>query len=270
MAIVSLVVKQRPEVAELAGRLQQAMEKRGVALAQNTQADCDLVVVLGGDGTFLHAAHLYGDRGVALLGVNAGGLGFLAEFSFDEAESAIARALRGELPVETRMRLRITDTAGHIHSALNDVVVSQRGIARLIDVEAWLDGQHVAEYRADGLIVATPTGSTAYNLSAGGPLLTPELQAMVLTPVCPHTMTNRPLVFPATSKLRLRVTGHAERPSLTADGQRELEIAHGAWIEVCAHEHPLRCLRNPARPYFDVLRAKLTWGLRASLPTSAS
>lgn len=262
MSTVGLVVKRKPEVGALALRLSRTLTARGVVIAEDVATPCDLVVVLGGDGTFLRAAHLYGDRGIPLLGVNAGGLGFLTEFSVDKADDAIVRALAGELPMQERMRLRVTPEAGQPESALNDVVISQRGIARLLDVQAWLDTQLVAQYKADGLIVATPTGSTAYNLSAGGPILTPDLFAMVLTPICPHTLTNRPLVVPADAKLRLRVMGHAERPSLTVDGQHEVELAGGGWVEISAEKTAIRCVRNPDRPYFDLLREKLTWGVR--------
>lgn len=262
MPSVTIVAKRKPEVCAIAERLRASLSTQGVAVAADESAAGDLVVVVGGDGTFLHAAAIHGDRGAPLLGVNAGDLGFLTEFAVAEAEDAAIRALSGGLPIEERMRLRAAFADGEAHAALNDVVVSQRGIARLMEVEAWLDGQLVAEYRSDGLIVATPTGSTAYNLAAGGPMLTPSLRAMVLTPVCPHTLTNRPLVISAARRLRVRVTGRADHASFTIDGQRVRDVPPGEWVELRAHEKPLRCVRNPARSYFDVLRTKLNWGVR--------
>ncbi|MEK6607416.1 MAG: NAD(+)/NADH kinase [Myxococcota bacterium] len=284
MPSVAFVIKRKPEAVQIAASLRAEIGRSGVEVREGASPrpkgrardEADLVVVVGGDGTFLHAAHLYGDRGVPLLGVNAGGLGFLTEFSVEEAAGAIARALAGELPVHARMRLRVSagnDGASAAYSALNDAVLAQGALARVLDVETFLDGHRVTTYKADGLIVATPTGSTAYTLAAGGPVLTPDLQAMVVTPICPHTLTNRPLVVPASSVLRLcaaasaRATGpagSAERPRLTIDGQRGEEIAAGAWVEVRVHERPLRCFHNPARPFFEVLRAKLKWGVRES------
>lgn len=266
MATVALVVKRRPEVAELAATLRTSLERRGIKVVDESAAGADLVVVLGGDGTFLHAAHLQGDRGVPIVGVNAGGLGFLSEFSIEEAESTIEQALRGALPIDARMRLHVVvrDGVAEEHTVLNDITLSQSGLARLIDLEAHLDGHLVTTYKADGLIVATPTGSTAYNLAAGGPILAPDLQAMILTPICPHTLTNRPVVVPSASTLRLRVSGRTERAVLTLDGQREMDVSPDTWVEVSVHGRPLRCVRNPSREFFDILRTKLQWGVRHS------
>lgn len=264
--LVGIVAKRNnPEAHALAARLEQNLRARGVKVSRDVDAGADLVVVLGGDGTFLSAAHLYGDRGASLLGVNLGGLGMLTAFTVDEMDEAVAKALEGKLPVEERMRLRIELKDGDRKSsyvALNDAVVSQGAIARLLDLETMLDGTRVALYKADGLIIATPTGSTAYTLAAGGPVLTPGLRAMVLTPICPHALTHRTVVVPADSVLRIRAVGAQEHVLLTVDGQRGEQLAPGAQVEVRAHEQPIRLLCNPARSHFETLRTKLYWGVR--------
>jgi NAD+ kinase len=226
----------------------------------------DLLVVLGGDGTFLHGSSLVAEDGVPVLGVNLGSLGFLTSFSREEAERATLAALRGELPIEERMRLEVTllRKEGPIETrfALNDCVVSQGALARLLDLEAQLDGTRVTTYKADGLIIATPTGSTAYNLAAGGPILTPDLRAIVLTPICSHTLTNRPLVVPGHSRLTVRLAGQAANVVMTIDGQLGREVRPGDEIVVACAARPLRVVRSDEHGYFDVLRQKLRWGER--------
>jgi len=224
----------------------------------------DLLVVLGGDGTLLAMARALATRPVPILGINLGTLGFLAEVSVDEMESALARALAGEMRVERRMRLAVEHLRGDRvlcgWLALNDAVVTS-GVARLIEIETRADGQLVTTYHADGLIVSTPTGSTAYSLSAGGPILLPGLDAFVLTPICPHTLTQRPLVVPDSLVLEIapRV---GERVRLTVDGQEGGELAAGDRVRVQRSEHALLLLVAPQRSRFDVLRAKLRWGER--------
>ncbi len=225
----------------------------------------DALAVLGGDGTFLYGAGLVADHGVPLFGVNLGSLGFMTQFGRSEAVAAIQAASQGRLPIEERMRLSVTiraasGAAGETRHAVNDAVIAQRSIARLLDLEARLDGTPIATYKADGVIVSTPTGSTAYTLAAGGPILTPDLEAIVLTPICPHTLTNRPLVVRADS--RLSVTNVSESSvTLTIDGQwgRTLEIHES--IEVRKTSRPLRLYR-PSTSFFGVLRQKLSWGER--------
>jgi len=230
-------------------------------------AAVDLLVVLGGDGTFLHGTALVADRNVPILGVNLGSLGFLTAFSREEAERATLAALRGELPIQERMRLEVTllraDGTREVRSALNDCVVNQGAIARLLDLEALLDGTRITIYKADGLIIATPTGSTAYNLAAGGPILTPDLQALVITPICPHTLTNRPLVAPGGSRVTVLVGRQAEAVVLTIDGQLARQLEPGDRIEIQRAARPLRMVVSPARGAFDVLRQKLHWGERS-------
>jgi NAD+ kinase len=224
----------------------------------------DLLVVLGGDGTLLAMARALSERPVPILGINLGTLGFLAEVSVDEMEPALARALAGEMRVERRLRLAVEHVReGRVEKrwlALNDAVVAA-ALARLIEIETRADGQLVTTYHADGLIVSTPTGSTAYSLSAGGPILLPGLGAFVLTPICPHTLSQRPLVVPDSAVLE--IAPRAGAPArLTVDGQEGAELAPGDRVRVQRSEHALLLLVSPQRSRFDVLRAKLRWGER--------
>jgi NAD+ kinase len=229
----------------------------------------DALAVLGGDGTFLYGASLVADHGVPIFGVNLGSLGFMTPYARAEAAAAIGDAAEGKLKVEERMRLAVTiRPAGKgdggapilVRRAVNDAVLTQRSIARLLDLEARLDGAEIASYKADGLIVSTPTGSTAYTLAAGGPILTPDVEAMVLTPICPHTLTNRPLVFPPDARLEIE-NASGGQVTLTIDGQSGHELASGESIEVRRADEPLRLYRAP-RGFFGILREKLSWGER--------
>jgi NAD+ kinase len=230
----------------------------------------DVLAVLGGDGTFLYGASLVADHGVPIFGVNLGSLGFITPYARSETAGAIDDLIAGRLPVEERIRLAVTIRSIHgqplpatpTRSAVNDAVLTQRSLARLLDLEARLDGAEIATYKADGLIVSTPTGSTAYTLAAGGPVLTPDVQAMVLTPICPHTLTHRPLVFRPDARLEIRNASDGS-VTLTIDGQWGHELASGASIEVRRAAQPLRVFRSP-RGFFGILREKLSWGERQS------
>lgn len=223
----------------------------------------DLLVVLGGDGTLLHGGALVADRKVPLLGINLGHLGFLTSCAPADAHQAIERALAGELPLEERLRLRVDVVRGSgertTRFACNDAVLSQGALARLIELDAFLEDRLITRYRADGLIVSTPTGSTAYTLAAGGPIVTPEVRAFVVTPICPHALTNRPVVVPATSRVMVRLGAPAEHVQLTVDGQWGTGLADGDRVEISAAAEPLRLFRSP-QSYFDVLREKMNWG----------
>jgi NAD+ kinase len=225
----------------------------------------DLAVVLGGDGTMLRAARLVADQGKPVLGINLGQLGFLAMFSPEEARAALAAALAGKLPRAERMRLQVTfSRAGAdpvVKFALNDAVLHQGAMARLIEVNAWCDDQWIAAYRADGLIVATPTGSTAYNMAAGGPIVVPGQAAMVLTPICAHALTNRPLVINADATIRLQLGGEARGTILTVDGQWAHSFLPGDVVEMTAAKRPLVMFVSQ-QSFFDVMRDKLHWGVR--------
>jgi NAD+ kinase len=277
-----LLKRGKPEARDIAAELGSVLRSRGcplVALEEDAAAisgaesvtperlgpSIDALVVLGGDGTFLFGAGLVADHGVPLFGVNLGSLGFMTYFGRSEAVPALVEACHGRLPIEERMRLAVTvhskaGAAGETRNAVNDAVISQRSLARLLDLEARLDGAPITTYKADGVIVATPTGSTAYTLAAGGPILTPDLEAIVLTPICPHTLTNRPLVVRADSRLSV-INRAGTAVTLTIDGQWGREIEPDESIAVCKAQHPLRLYR-PASSFFAVLRKKLSWGER--------
>ena len=232
-------------------------------------AAVDIAVVLGGDGTMLRASRLVADHGRPVLGINLGQLGFLTGFSPMQAQSAVAEAIDGKLSVSERMRLQVTfRRAGAepvVRTALNDAVIHQGAMARLVDLEAYLDDEYVAGYRADGLIVATPTGSTAYNMAAGGPILIPGQAAMALTPICAHALTNRPLVVPATATIRLQLGTDARGVVITVDAQWAHSFLPGDIVEITAAKTPLRLFSSKLR-YFDIMRDKLHWGVRSDRP----
>lgn len=253
-----LVVRLDEEAAEWVGRPGEARAELAAAV--------DLVVVLGGDGTLLSVARSAGSRPVPVLGVNLGTLGFLTEIALDDLFATLEQVLAGALRTEARMRL---DVVAHRGSsvlgrflALNDAVISGAALARMIDLETRADNLDVTTYHADGLIVATPTGSTAYSLSAGGPILMPEVEALVLTPICPHTLTQRPLVLPQTSQVEIIVRSRGDGVQVTADGQEGLGLREGDRVVVRRSEHPLLLVSSPVRDRFEILREKLRWGAR--------
>ena len=228
----------------------------------------DLAVVLGGDGTMLRASRLVADQGKPVLGINLGQLGFLAMFSPAEAKTAIAAAIAGKLARAERMRLQVTfiragtpPGAGVVKFALNDSVLHQGAMARLIEVDAFCDNQLIASYRADGLIIATPTGSTAYSMAAGGPIVVPGQAAMTLTPICAHALTHRPLVINAGATIRLQLGGEARGVILTVDGQWAHSFLPGDVVEMTAAQRPLVMFVSQ-QSFFDVMRDKLHWGVR--------
>jgi NAD+ kinase len=228
----------------------------------------DLTIVLGGDGTMLRAARLVADRGRPVLGINLGQLGFLTGFAPADARAAVSAAIRGELPIAERMRVQVTfrrpGAPEVVRAGLNDAVIHQGAMARLVELEAFIDGHFVAAYRADGLIVATPTGSTAYNMAAGGPIVIPAQAAMTLTPICAHSLTNRPLVVPANAVIKIQLQPHAVGAGvvITIDGQWAHSFLPGDVAEMTAAPTPLRVFAS-SKSYFDIMREKLNWGLRS-------
>ncbi|MFI5315120.1 MAG: NAD(+)/NADH kinase [Myxococcota bacterium] len=229
-------------------------------------ADADLLVVLGGDGSVLAAVRAIGARHVAVLGVNLGHLGFLTDVSPGEAEAALDAALRGEFALVERSRFDVTHSRGGRELTrelvLNDAVITKgSALARLIELEAQVDGRLIATYRSDGLIVATPTGSTAYNLSAGGPILEPDVRAAILNPICPHTLTLRPLVLPDDRAIVVRLRS-PEDATLTLDGQVGATVRTGDEVRVVKASEPARFIVTPGRDPFETLRTKLGWGTR--------
>ena len=238
--------------------------KLEVASRQNIGRRCDLVIVVGGDGTLLNAARSLVGYGVCILGVNRGRLGFLTDISPAQIGEHLKEILDGKYLSEERLLLRtyIERDGQNISEscAFNDVVVHKWDVARMIEFRTYINDQYVNTMRSDGLIVATPTGSTAYALSGGGPILHPALQAIVLVPICPHTMSNRPIVVDANSLIRIEVSDRTRSPAqITCDGQINLGLVSGDHIIIRKEEKPVRLIHPLDHNYFDVLRAKLRW-----------
>lgn len=225
-----------------------------------------LIIVLGGDGTLLSAARSLAGRPIPLFPVNLGGLGFLSAIAAGEIFAELERAFRGEHRIGRRKMLscRLVRGGGEVASyeALNDVVVTKAALARMIDLQVHVDAQFVTGYKADGLIVATPTGSTAYSLAAGGPIVFPTVAALTLTPICPHMLTNRPVVLPDTSVIEITCHSKNEDTYLTIDGQVGKPLLRNDRIVCRASSHTLCLIRPPKMRFFDVLREKLKWGER--------
>jgi len=272
-----------PEAAALAERIANWLDVRGVdALLEERTAetlgqppgvcledlpdDLDLGVVIGGDGTLLSVARNVTRKGFPLLGVNRGNLGFLTELQPEELFEHLPAVLAGRYRTERRQRLRVR----HLHAGkvrqefvpLNDAVVTKSALARMINITLRADGEEVAVYTSDGLIVSTPTGSTAYSLSAGGPVLDPRMAGFVITPICPHSMTYRPLVVPASVRLEVRLAPPLEAVYVTLDGQIGFPIEEGDSLVIDAHPDPVRLVRVAGRGFVEVLRRKLGWGER--------
>lgn len=244
-------------------------ENRRVLTQSDLARDVDMVVVLGGDGTLLSMADSIGSAGsgIPILGVNFGSLGFLTEVTLPELYRSLDAAVAGRAHVEERMMLRaITRRGEQIFErsiALNDVVITKAARSRMIDLSVSVSNEFVTRVRADGLIVATPTGSTAYNMSAGGPIVEPSVDALLLTPIAPHTLTNRPVVIPANAVVRVQPNmTDRDEAFVTFDGQAGFQLQSGDDIEVRRAEQPLRLIRPSTRSYFEVLRTKLKWGER--------
>jgi len=225
----------------------------------------DALIVLGGDGTLLSMARAVGDLGVPILGVNLGGLGFLTATTLDEMLPALEALLAGGMAVEERMMLAARVVRGGQptgdYIALNDVVITKSAMSRIIDLAVSVDGRHATAYRADGLIISTPTGSTAYNLSAGGPILFPTMDAVVLTPIAPHTLSNRPIVLPGAQRIDVTLRVDQE-VMLTMDGQVGVPLRERDVVEVQKARARIRLLRFAQKDFFSVLRTKLKWGER--------
>lgn len=226
----------------------------------------DLLIVLGGDGTLLAAARLLDDRQVPILPVNLGGLGFLTSVTLDELYPLLEQVLNGKHGISERMTLQAEVFRGNKvierQRALNDAVVSQAALARIIGFDVSVDGNYVARYRADGLIVSTPTGSTAYSLAAGGPILHPSLQAFVITPICPHMLTNRPLVISGSASVEVDFSASEEPVYLTLDGQTGVQLGPNDHVEVTKSANKVKLVRPMDKNYFEILRSKLRWGER--------
>jgi NAD+ kinase len=226
----------------------------------------DVLLVLGGDGTMLNAARLAGERSIPILGVNMGGLGFLTEVRLENLYPSLERVFANDFVLDERLMLRT-----HIHrhgetvaqgEVLNDVVISKGTLARMIELKIAIQGRFVTNLRGDGLILSSPTGSTAYSLSAGGPIIDPAVQSLILTPICPHTLTHRPLIVPGNAKIDVTLTSKDDGAMATLDGQVGIAISQGDSVVIQTSDHRTRLIRFPESNYYDVLREKLKWGDR--------
>jgi NAD+ kinase len=283
--IGAVVGPRKPEAVDVVCKLREWCEARGIELrAVNSVAeqskqtgyaqiaesggeldeDVDLIVVLGGDGTMLGAARMTGAREIPVLGVNFGFLGYLTEFTLEEMFPALENVRQGNFFVERRMMIDVTlnrnGEAAAARRALNDAVITKSTPARMIEIESYIDGMFVNSFRADGMIVATPTGSTAYSLSAGGPIVHPSMSAILLTPICPHMLSNRPAVVPGESVVDLVFKRADTDLLLTIDGQPGIELQHDDRITLRRSETAFNLVQPTNRNYFEVLRTKLKWG----------
>src|SRR5271155_3038873 len=246
---------------------QACIDPGGPALAREALGEkIDLLIVLGGDGTLLSAARALKGHKVPILAVNLGGLGFLTSVTLDELYPVLDSVLEGKHRTSERMMLDAEvvhhNRPAEIQCALNDAVANKAALARMLDFDVAVDGNHVGRYRADGLIVATPTGSTAYSLAAGGPIIHPTLDAFVITPICPHMLTNRPLVIPDTSRVEIDIAAAEEPVYLTLDGQIGFELESSDRVAITQSPDSATFVQSPGKTYFDVLRSKLRWGER--------
>ncbi|HEU4685937.1 MAG TPA: NAD(+)/NADH kinase [Nitrospira sp.] len=238
-------------------------ERGGIQKTELAQK-ADVLLVLGGDGTMLNAARLAGERSIPILGVNMGGLGFLTEVRLEHLYPCLDRVFANEYVLDERLMLK-----GHVHRhgetvthgvVLNDVVISKGTLARMIELRIAIQGQFVTNLRGDGLIVSTPTGSTAYSLSAGGPIVNPAVQSLMLTPICPHTLTHRPLIVPGNVEIDVTLTSKDDGAMATLDGQVGISLTQGDSVVLTTSEYRTRLIRFPETNYYDVLREKLKWG----------
>ena len=285
---IGVIVKpHQPDALETLCRLTKWLSERGITLVGPTEVEreriehetgcridvvnegelahqVDLMLVLGGDGTMIATSRMIGNSRVPVIGVNYGGLGYLAEFPLEELFPAIESILKGEYRVQQRLMLTIELWRGEQmvtrNRVLNDVVVNKSALARIIEIEAYLNDQFLNVFRADGLIVATPTGSTAYNLSAGGPIVYPSMNAVVITPICPFTLSNRPIVVPDDSIIEVRLVTENEEVALTLDGQVGFPLQAGDRALIRKSQTAFNLVQPPDQNYFDVLRNKLKWG----------
>ena len=231
----------------------------------------DLLVVFGGDGTILRTARLVRDRDVPIVGINLGVFGYLTEVNLDEMFSAMELILAGEFQVEKRMMLDVEINGGaetfREGTVLNDVVINRGNLSRIVELETTVDGRYLTTFKADGLIIATPTGSTAYSLAAGGPIVFPELNSIIINPICPHTLTNRPIILPENAVIRVTLWTPEQGATVTLDGQVSFTVKSGDTITIRKSRYVTTLVSSPHRDYLEILRTKLGWG---GSPTGAA
>jgi NAD+ kinase len=228
--------------------------------------EASLIVVLGGDGTLLGVSRHVRGKNVPILGVNLGGLGFLTEISVEELPSMIEHVLRGDYDVSERMMLDVSvrreENPVFEFTVLNDAVITKHALARIIDIETYVNDEYLTTYKADGLILSTPTGSTGYSLAAGGPILYPSLKHIVVTPICPHTLTNRPIILSEDVALKAVLRSRDERVVLTLDGQIGFPLDYGDEVRIRKSPYMVSLIKSSSKGYFEILRTKLKWGER--------
>jgi NAD+ kinase len=227
---------------------------------ENVPEKVDLVIVIGGDGTLLSIAHLAAQKNVPVMGVNLGRLGFLTEVPLDEMVLTLDTFLDGDTKIISPRQMLEAATKGGTFYCLNDLVINKGALARMIQCAIWIDGKEIATTKADGLIISTPTGSTAYSLSAGGPIIQPNIPAFIIAPICPHTLSFRPMVISAKSMLRIVLVTGGEEVWFTLDGQRGGLMEENDSVEVRCSRFVLPLISSPKRNYFDLLQEKLGWG----------
>ncbi len=232
--------------------------------SKEVEQDNTLVIVLGGDGTFLSASRWLGDSDIPIVGINLGGLGFLTEISKENCFEELSHILKGNFIMEERLKLEVSikekEEILFRQTVLNDVVINKGTLARIIDLQVYIDGKYLTHYRADGLIVSTPTGSTAYNISAGGPIICPTARVIVVTPICSFNLTDRPIVIPTPFKMDILPESPDQEIYLTCDGQVGRHIYPGNIITVSVSPIPLKFVKPLSIDYFEILRTKLKWG----------
>jgi NAD+ kinase len=238
-------------------------EKGGMELRQ-LAARMDLLIVFGGDGTILRAARNVCAYNVPIVGINLGGFGYLAEINLNEVYGAMEHILQGNYKTEKRMMLDVTvrhkNTESETHTVLNDVVINRGNLSRIVELETSVDDRYLTTFKADGLIVSTPTGSTAYSLSAGGPIILPEDESIIVNPICPHTLTNRPIILPAKAVTKVILWTKERGATATLDGQISFTLKSGDMIKVQRSNYITIMVSSPYRDYLEILRTKLGWG----------
>lgn len=290
MKRIGVITKQnKPEAVAIAGRLMEWLREKGtevyieeeiekvldlkrappflnVLKKEEIPSRVEMIIVLGGDGTLLSVARLVGSQGVPILGVNLGGLGFLTEITLEELNRVLERVIQGDFMTDERVVLHAAVIRRQERMAeftvLNDAVINKGALARIIDLETTINGEYLTTFKSDGLILSTPTGSTAYNLSAGGPIVYPSLHCIIITPICPHTLTNRPIMIPDDVEVRAVLKSKQQEVILTLDGQQGFVLEYEDVVEVKKAQGKIFLIKSPYRHYFEVLREKLKWGER--------
>ena len=278
-----LLKRNKPEAIEITGKLVRWFNQRRIAVYLEDEvagqfdgstgcprealpSNVEAVLVLGGDGTLLSLVRLMGENQIPILGVNVGGLGFLTEITLDNLYNVLEGLIQGDYKCHRRMTLTINVMRkGEVvadFTVLNDAVINKGALARIIDLETTISGEYLTTFKADGLIISTPTGSTAYSLSAGGPIVYPSLQTIVITPICPHTLTNRPIIIPDSSVIKATLNSENEEVILTLDGQVGFSLQFRDTVEIRKGSNPILLIESPYKSYFEVLRTKLRWGER--------